>query len=215
MTKILQLRRGTRAQHDTFIGMDGEITVDTNTQTIHVHDAVTPGGVPLARADMSNIDRDALGAMIGDIVTPGDGNGGTGGGFDINSVTAEFWDALFREHNIRSSHFALSSACSIISAPYAEYIFDIDGATFNPTTAIADTVIVCQTGDGGYAAGDVVYAFGIGNRAGPRPHVFADANGVHVRQLINAESFWVSHKTTGAQTAIDTSKWKIVFRVWY
>lgn len=43
----LQLRRGTTVQHSTFTGADGEITVDTDLQTIRIHDGSTPGGFPL------------------------------------------------------------------------------------------------------------------------------------------------------------------------
>lgn len=46
----MQLRRGTTAQHSTFTGLEGEITVDTTKDTVVVHDGVTAGGVPLAKA---------------------------------------------------------------------------------------------------------------------------------------------------------------------
>ena len=46
----IQLRRGTTAQHSTFTGLVGEITVDTDKDTIVVHDGTTAGGYPLAKA---------------------------------------------------------------------------------------------------------------------------------------------------------------------
>jgi hypothetical protein len=46
----LQIRRGTTAQHSTFTGLVGEITVDTTKDTIVVHDGVLAGGYPLAKA---------------------------------------------------------------------------------------------------------------------------------------------------------------------
>jgi hypothetical protein len=46
----LQLRRGTTAQHASFTGLVGEITVDTDKDTIVVHDGSTAGGIPLAKA---------------------------------------------------------------------------------------------------------------------------------------------------------------------
>jgi hypothetical protein len=46
----LQLRRGTTAEHSTFTGLVGEITVDTTKDTIVVHDGSTVGGIPLAKA---------------------------------------------------------------------------------------------------------------------------------------------------------------------
>jgi hypothetical protein len=45
----LQLRRGTTSQHSAFTGLVGEITVDTDKDTIVVHDGVTAGGIPLAK----------------------------------------------------------------------------------------------------------------------------------------------------------------------
>ena len=51
MTTALQLRRGTTAQHATFVGANGEVTVDTDKKTLVVNDGVTQGGTPLARED--------------------------------------------------------------------------------------------------------------------------------------------------------------------
>ena len=48
MSTAIQRRRGTTAQHATFIGLAGEITVDTDKKTAVVHDGVTEGGTPLA-----------------------------------------------------------------------------------------------------------------------------------------------------------------------
>ena len=44
----LQLRRGSSAEHGTFTGADGEVTVDTTNKTLRVHDGVTVGGTILA-----------------------------------------------------------------------------------------------------------------------------------------------------------------------
>lgn len=55
MTTALQRRRGTTTEHDSFTGLEGEITVDTSKDTAVVHDGVTPGGHELAKADGSNI----------------------------------------------------------------------------------------------------------------------------------------------------------------
>jgi hypothetical protein len=47
MATALKLRRGTTAQHSTFTGAEGEITVDTTKETVVVHDGTTAGGFPL------------------------------------------------------------------------------------------------------------------------------------------------------------------------
>jgi len=49
MTTALQLRRGTTAQHSSFVGAQGEVTVDTDKNVVVVHDGVTPGGTPAAK----------------------------------------------------------------------------------------------------------------------------------------------------------------------
>jgi hypothetical protein len=45
----VQRRRGTTAQHATFTGAEGEITVDTTKKTAVVHDGATSGGHPLLK----------------------------------------------------------------------------------------------------------------------------------------------------------------------
>jgi hypothetical protein len=50
MAKQVQHRRGTTVQHNTFAGALGEITVDTTKRVVVVHDGVTYGGFPQARA---------------------------------------------------------------------------------------------------------------------------------------------------------------------
>ena len=45
MAKRLQLRRGTTAEHSSFTGAIGEVTVDTDKDAIILHDGVTAGGV--------------------------------------------------------------------------------------------------------------------------------------------------------------------------
>ena len=51
MSRQIQFRRGTAAEHENFTGAVGEITVDTTNNTLRVHDGATIGGTALARAD--------------------------------------------------------------------------------------------------------------------------------------------------------------------
>lgn len=51
MATQVRLRRGTTAQHASFTGAEGEVSVDTDKDTLVVHDGATAGGHPLARAD--------------------------------------------------------------------------------------------------------------------------------------------------------------------
>lgn len=47
MSKQVRLRRGTTAQHSSFTGAQGEVTVDTDKKVVVVHDGSTAGGVPM------------------------------------------------------------------------------------------------------------------------------------------------------------------------
>lgn len=70
----VQLRRGTTSQHNSFAGAVGEVTVDTDLDTLRVHDGSTNGGVRLAKHS------ELAGAGGGGTVTSVDsGTGLTGG----------------------------------------------------------------------------------------------------------------------------------------
>jgi microcystin-dependent protein len=70
----VQFRRGTTTQHGSFTGAVGEVTVDTDLDTLRVHDGSTAGGVRLAKHS------ELAGAGGGGTVTSVDsGTGLTGG----------------------------------------------------------------------------------------------------------------------------------------
>jgi hypothetical protein len=50
MAKQVQIRRGTTAQHLSFVGVPAELTVDTDKNVLIVHDGNTVGGHPVAKA---------------------------------------------------------------------------------------------------------------------------------------------------------------------
>ena len=68
MATILQLRRGTTAQHSSFTGAEGEVTIDTTKDTVVVHDGTTVGGFPLAKESTVEANRinvyDAAGNLL-------------------------------------------------------------------------------------------------------------------------------------------------------
>ena len=55
MAKLLKLRRGSTSQHGSFTGAEGEVTVDTDKETLVIHDGSTAGGHPVAAEDMANV----------------------------------------------------------------------------------------------------------------------------------------------------------------
>ena len=54
MATQVQFRRGTTAEHQSFKGAEGEVTVDTTLKTVVIHDAITNGGFPVLRDDGTN-----------------------------------------------------------------------------------------------------------------------------------------------------------------
>lgn len=54
MPTAVQFRRGTTAQHATFTGALGEVTVDTDKDVVVVHDGALAGGYPMAGASVNN-----------------------------------------------------------------------------------------------------------------------------------------------------------------
>lgn len=55
----LRIKRGTTAQNNEYIGLSGELLMDTDTNTLRVHDGITPGGHVVAGGGASlpeNID---------------------------------------------------------------------------------------------------------------------------------------------------------------
>lgn len=73
MAKQLQLRRGTTAEHASFTGAVGEVTIDADKDTAVVHDAYQAGGFPLLREDLNNLANGAV--AVGKLAT----NSGTYG----------------------------------------------------------------------------------------------------------------------------------------
>jgi len=77
----VQLRRGNTAQNNAFTGVEGEITIDTETKSIRVHDGATGAGFDLMRADMSN------NSAIATDINFTDADHTIGGAIDGNTLT--------------------------------------------------------------------------------------------------------------------------------
>ena len=60
MATELKLRRGNTTQHSSFTGAEAEVTVDTDKNTVVVHDGSQSGGFPLAKDDGSNVSNFAI-----------------------------------------------------------------------------------------------------------------------------------------------------------
>ena len=65
----IQFRRGTAAEHSSFTGLVGEVTVNTTRNSIHVHDGSTAGGHPVAAEDMANVSAADIKGRLGTTLT--------------------------------------------------------------------------------------------------------------------------------------------------
>jgi len=67
MAKRLQHRGGTTVEHSTFTGAVREVTVDTDKNTLVVHDGSTAGGHPLAKATDTDVVNDTTPQLGGNL----------------------------------------------------------------------------------------------------------------------------------------------------
>ena len=82
MATEVRWRRGTAAQTAAFTGAPGEVTVNTTSQGLHIHDGTTPGGHPVpAASDLAAViaavsgKQDALGFTPENAANKGATNG--------------------------------------------------------------------------------------------------------------------------------------------
>ena len=187
MTRVLQIRRGTTANNDAFTGMPGEITMDTENKTLRIHDGETLGGFEIARRD--------------DIKKSD---------FDIESVSDDFWRDVIARCAPRQINMIETNPVPINSnTRYHNYV--VGGGKM---PICVQSVLICQNAEAGYAPGDEVMAFGIGDRCNPAPNIVMEQGGLNLYLMVGNEKYWVSHKTTGATTQISDENWCFLFRVY-
>ena len=134
MATAIQRRRGTTSQHSSFTGLAGEITIDTDKNTIVVHDGTTAGGVPLAKyTDVSALG----GADITDVVAGAGLTGGASSGsatIDViggNGITVTANEVTTDDTYVK----ALFSAAGDLSYSDGEFSFTNDAGDIEGVTA--------------------------------------------------------------------------------
>jgi hypothetical protein len=145
MPFAFQRRRGTTAQHASFTGLLGELTVDTDKDTVVVHDGSTAGGFPLARAAGGTLADTTIRGIEEDINVVASAATGTIN-FDVS--TASIW---YYTSNATANHtlnFRYSSSVTLNTAlPVGDTItlvwLNTNGATaYYPNTIQIDGTTV-------------------------------------------------------------------------
>jgi len=86
MPTQVQFRRGTSVQNNSFIGAAGELSIDSDNNTIRVHDGSTSGGHAVAKRDLSNINNVGIITATGLVVSGNVSIGGTLTYEDVSNV---------------------------------------------------------------------------------------------------------------------------------
>ena len=140
MAKLLKLRRGTTSQHSSFTGAEGEVTVNTDKDTLVVHDGSTAGGHELLKPDLSNLPAGTIdngdiasnAAIAGTKISPN---------FGAQNVTCQ--DLTLADQQPRLNFVDNSG-----SPNNPDYLFQVDGGTFllHDSTNVADRFSVAANG---------------------------------------------------------------------
>jgi len=120
MAQQVQLRRGTTANHSSFTGAAGEVTVDTTLNTVRVHDGSTVGGTVLAKTSSPSFTGTTSTAnlTVNGLVSVS-GNTSVTGTYTVNGNTV-------------IGNTAVSGAFSVSGAAYGVIGTLTDGSTITP-----------------------------------------------------------------------------------
>jgi len=155
MPFAFQRRRGTTAQHASFTGLLGELTVDTDKDVVVVHDGSTAGGFPLARAKGGTLEDAVVRGLEEDVNVVASAATGT---INLNVETASIW---YYTSNATANHtlnirynatagslntaMAIGDAITVVwlntngATAYYPNTIQIDGTTVTPKVPAAIT----------------------------------------------------------------------------
>lgn len=145
-----QPRSGTTGEHATFVGEQGEFTVDITKNTGVVHDGVTPGGHPLATEQALNAHKAETMSKVLIVTEPYDQEA-------VTTVDLGFKPKFLTIHAvIRNSNFESVGRVDETNQQYCRY-YRVDGEyydiiapainlAYNPSNRISGQVTITDTG---------------------------------------------------------------------
>ena len=160
--------RGTTAQHSTYTGPEGELTVDTTKKVVVVHDGATAGGVPMAREDRKvtgdthvQVNGGTEGTLASDVavtlnmdtiaadLVSGDANNGLSVGTD-NKLFAKAPDAdLILREGDKILHSVEGKVAADLSMSYDQPSGVLNIIGHDGTTVVSTVTIPSSTSAGG------------------------------------------------------------------
>jgi len=199
----VQLRRGTTAEHATFTGAEGEVTVDTTKDTLVAHDGTTAGGIPIAREDLTN---------VATIPATKGGTGLTSPGTSGNVLTSNgtTWTSAAPSGSIVTKEVTSTSDLSITdwtSGTIPTSITNI-GSSFSvniPTSGVIKLNISLRLQNGaadyayvyfGLRIDSTNYLFGYSVQNGTNALSFSAYNWVRTNTLNDYQTFYANHTGT-------------------
>jgi hypothetical protein len=151
MPFAFQRRRGTTAQHASFTGLLGELTVDTDKDTVVVHDGSTAGGFPLARAKAGTLEDSVVRGLEEDVNVVASAATGT---INLDVSTASIWyytsnatanhtlNIRYSSSSSLNNNLAVGDAITVVwlntngSTAYYPNVIQIDGTTSGVTVKV-------------------------------------------------------------------------------
>lgn len=166
MAKQLKLRRGTTAQHSTFTGASGEVTVDTSKKTLVVHDGTTAGGNPVLSAAAGAVGATNLAASAVTQAKLAAGVAGTGPAFSAylggsgQSISAGTWTKVQLNTEEFDTAGAYDNATNYRFQPSVAGYYQVNGQLLLNNSSASYSGIGFNKNGGQYKYAYVSNAFG-------------------------------------------------------